>query len=57
MGSNTASAHEIFDAGLGTRLDSRHRVFVRTEKTLWEVIFGEKSIVAQPDSNLQPFEK
>ena len=30
------SAHKSFDAGPGTRLECRHRVFVGIEKTLWK---------------------
>ena len=39
---------------LGTKLECRRRVFVRNEKTLCKFSSGEKSIVAQPDSNCYP---
>ena len=36
---------------LSTRLECRHRVFVRTENHCGNLLFEKKSIVVQPNSN------
>ena len=48
------SAHESFDAGPGTRLECRQRVFKNRKRTLFKFTFGEKIHSCPADSNLLP---